>query len=230
MAKDLFKGCGLHEHHSHSLYDEIITHFPYAILSIAIGMILLSFLSFFSYIPGNELILRSSGHMMFHCFHFVHIIFAATGSLITFFRFSKNIYWGIFISAISSIFFCVLSDILMPYVAGELLGVHMHFHVCFISELRNVVPFLVIGLVNGFFMSRHCTSKQTIYSLGSHFAHILISSLASLFYIVSNGLDHWYVVMGPLFVLLILAVLVPCTLSDLVVPLWCARVGGKKVR
>lgn len=228
MSKRTVAGCGAHEHHTHSISDELITHFPYAILSLALGMIILSFLSFFAYIPGNELVLQLSGHMLFHCFHFLHIVFAATGSLITFFRFSKNVPFGIVVSAISSTFFCILSDILMPYVAGQMLGVHMHFHICFISELKNVLPFLFVGILNGLFMSKHCSSKQTVYSLGSHFAHIFVSSMASLLYVVSHGLTHWYIVMGPLFILLLIAVLVPCTLSDLIVPLWCAQIKEKK--
>lgn len=225
------KGCGSHEHHQHSISDELITHFPYAIFSIAMGMIILSFLSFFtSFSSKEELILQTSGDVLFHSFHFMHIIFAATGSMITFFRFSKNIIIGFLVSAISSAFFCVLSDIIMPYASGRLLGVKMNFHFCFLSEIHNILPFLFVGLINGYFMSKHCSTKQSIYSLGSHFTHIFVSSLASLFYMVANGLTNWPDYMGPLFILLIIAVLIPCTLSDLVVPIWCATAGKKGER
>lgn len=220
------KGCGLHEGHSHSVKDEIITHFPYAIFSLALGMIILSFLSFFE-AANSGVDTHHAYNLLFHSFHFLHIIFAATGALITYFRFSKNVWKGLLVGAFSASFFCILSDILMPYLAGRILGVHMHFHICFITEFHNIVPFLAVGLLNGFVMSRHCETKQSIYSLGSHFSHILVSALASLFYIVGNGLHNWAPYMGPLFILLIFAVLAPCTISDVVVPMWLASRSKK---
>ena len=169
-------------------------------------------------------ILKANKHNRFH--HNLH----SQTQFPVFFRFSKNVALGFVVSAASSVFFCVLSDILMPYASGKLLGIPMHFHFCFLSEIHNILPFLLAGLVNGYFMSQHCTTKQSVYSLGSHFAHIFVSSLASLFYMVANGLTNWPAYMGPLFLLLIAAVLIPCTLSDLVVPLWCATAGKKGER
>src|SRR3990170_7264251 len=115
----------------------------------------------------------------------------------------------------------------MPYLSGRVLGLNMEFHFCFFDELHNVLPFLFVGLINGYLMSRHCQTKQTVYSLGSHFSHIFVSALASLFYMAAHGLDNWTSNMGSLFLLLIIAVLVPCTLSDLVFPMWYARLGKK---
>jgi hypothetical protein len=51
--------------------------------------------------------------------------------------------------------------------------------------------------------------------------------MASLFYTVANGFDDWYRSMGILFIFLFIAVIIPCTLSDVVVPLYFAR-GGRK--
>ncbi|MEX0672191.1 MAG: hypothetical protein WD068_02435 [Candidatus Babeliales bacterium] len=216
------------EHHSHSLYHELICHTPYAIFSVAVGFVVLSILSIFSYMPGQPNLVVRAGHMLFHNFHYLHIVFAATGAILTFFRYSKNIIKGVIVGAVSSVFFCILSDILMPYLAGRILGVAMHFHVCFITEWYNIVPFLLVGVINGFLLSQHEPEKHGSYSLSSHFAHILVSSLASLFYIVSHGLAEWELYMGPLFMLMILAVVIPCTLSDVVVPMYFANARVEK--
>lgn len=212
--------CKIHDDHDCSLISEITHHIPYAIFSVAFGFIVLSFVDFFSVSYKNP-------HLLFHSFHFLHLIFATTGSLITFSRFSNNLIKGIIVSLFSSVFFCTLSDVVLPYLAGTMLGVTMHFHWCFLSELTNVVPLLLIGVVNGAVMSRHNPSAKNVYSLGSHFGHILISSLASLFYLVSEGFTHWCSHMGIIFAFLIVAVVIPCTFADVIVPVFFAQSRNK---
>lgn len=214
--------------HGHTLSDELICHFPYAVFSVAICLAVLSFLSFLTMSNSNTEAITDGAHLLFHSFHFMHIVFAATGTLITFFRFSKNVWKGLLVGLGSSVIFCTLSDAVLPYIGGRMLGVDMHFHLCFLSELDKVIPFLVVGLINGFVMSRHHSSKQSFYSVSSHFIHILISSFASMFYLVDQGFVDWWDHIGYVFLFLIFAVVVPCTLSDVVVPMAFARTDKKK--
>jgi hypothetical protein len=215
-----------HEHsHEHTLKDGIICHLPYAIFSVAFCLTILSFLSYITLGISNGMVLRKGAHMLFHAFHFLHIVFAATGTLITFYRYSKNVLLGLFVGVICSTTFCTLSDAIIPYLSGRLLGVQMSFHLCFVSELHNVLPFLVLGLLNGFLMGRYHQGQHGFYSIFSHFIHILISSFASTFYLVAHGLPDWYSKIGIIFLFLIIAVVIPCTLSDVVVPMAFARVG-----
>jgi hypothetical protein len=201
---------------------------PYAIFSVAFALTVLSFVSYASF--GTTLdpqVVRKGASMLFHSFHFMHIIFAATGVLITYFRFSKNLLRGLFIGISTATVFCTLSDSVLPYLGGKMLGVNMKFHLCFISELQNVIPFLAVGLINGIILSRHHSVRQSFYSVSSHFVHIFISSLASSFYLVANGFSDWYKYMGFVFVFLIIAVVVPCTLADVVVPMSFAKADKK---
>ena len=217
-----------HEHtHEHSITGELLCHLPYAIFSVALGLTVLSFLSFISLGMQPEQA-RSGANMLFHAFHFMHIVFAVTGALITFLRFSKNTLMGLFVAGVVGSAFCILSDAVMPYVAGRMLGVAMEFHICFVSELHNVLPFLVVGLINGLALSRHDHERQGLYSITSHFVHILVSSFASMFYLVGHGYGNWQSEMGLVFLFLIIAVLIPCTLADIVIPMSFARVGSKK--
>ena len=233
MKKDF---CCHHEH-SHSrdglwkmIFNELAHHFPYAIFSVAFSLAVLALLNYTTCGVTDVWKIRRSAGVLFHAFHFLHIVFAATGSMICFFRFSKNIVRGIIVGIFTTMIFCTLSDAVLPYLAGRLLGVNMHFHLCFLSELRNVVPFLSVGLLNGLIVGRYHIENGSFYSVFSHFIHILISSLASSFYIVSHGLLHWYSVIGMLFLFLVIAVVVPCTLSDVVVPIAAARAGKKNER
>ncbi len=218
-----------HEAHSHdhTLVGELICHLPYAIFSVAFGLTVLSFVTYFSYNDVSSIACRKA-HILFHSFHFMHIVFAATGTVITFFRFSKNYLKAFLLGIFSPALFCTLSDSILPYLGGKLLGVDMHFHLCFLTELTNVLPFLFVGILNGFVMSQHKGSRQWLYAVTSHAAHILVSSLASTFYLVSHGFVDWYRFIGAIFIFLIFAVVVPCTLSDVVVPMIFARAGSKK--
>jgi len=218
-----------HNHdHEHTLIGELMCHLPYAFFAVALGLTILSFVSYFSMAQGDADVVQEGADTLFHSFHFMHIAFAATGTLITFFRYSKNVVRALFVGIFSSTFFCLLSDVFMPYVGGMLLGMDMHLHICFASELANVIPFMFVGIVNGFVMSRHEEGRQGFYSIFSHFAHIFISSLASIFYLVSHGFFHWQDHIGYVFLLLIVAVVVPCTLSDVVVPMLIAKADKKK--
>lgn len=215
--------CHDHIHDEVSVIGELVCHLPYAIYSASIGLIVLSFLAAFSFpkvTPGTTI---KSLHGLFHSFHYLHIIFAATGSLVTFSRFSKNLWKGFFVALVSAAVFCTLSDIILPYLAGRMLGIPMHFHLCFVKEFQNIMPFLAIGLVNGLIMSYHTTATKGVYAIFSHFAHILTSTMASLFYLASEGFSTWQDHMGLIFVLLIIAVVVPCTFADVIVPIFFAR-------
>lgn len=214
------------KHHEHTLLGELICHLPYAIFSVSFGLVLLSFVTYYSFDEPVDLICRKS-NVLFHSFHFMHIVFAATGTLITFFRYSRNMIKALLVGIISPTVFCTLSDSILPYLGGKMLGVDMHFHLCFITELSNVIPFLIVGIVNGFIMSRHHGDRQWLYAITSHAIHILVSSLASIFYLVSHGCVDWYQFIGLVFIYLIGAVVVPCTLSDVVVPMLFARMGEK---
>ncbi len=215
--------CPLHQDHDATIFQEIMHHLPYAIFSVAFGLIILSFVDFFMPPMQSVSLTEKKLDILFHSFHFLHIIFAVTGSFIAFSRYSKNLIYGIVVSITTALFFCTLSDVILPYLGGTLLGVRMHIHFCFFSELHNVIPFLLVGLLNGVVMSNHSSTVKGFYSVSAHFSHIFISSLASLFYLVGHGLTDWYPKMGFLFIFLIIAVVVPCTMADIIVPIWFAK-------
>lgn len=228
--------CGVSggHHHSASFKEELLHHLPYAIFSVALSMIVLALMSSDSVsvlehvhdcdscTGGNN-----KFYLLFHSFHFLHILFAATGTVITFSRFSKSFFKAVIVGTVSPIVFCMLSDVLLPNLAGKILGVDMDLHICFHRELPNVLPFLLVGIINGFVLRKHHSSALRFFSLGSHFVHILISSLASLFYMVSHGFSDWSPKMGIIFLFLVVAIVVPCTFSDVVVPMYFAKRGKK---
>lgn len=210
-----------HDHdahnHKHTVWSELICHFPYAVFSVAFSLALVSF------IPMSGFGIYEQANDLFHSFHFMHVVFAATGSMLTFLRYSRRIFLGLIISTLSTSFFCILSDAVLPYIGGRMLGVDMSWHICFATELHNVLPFLFVGLLTGIVLNYHEEGHQNIYSIFSHFVHIFVSSIASTFYLISHGFTNWNESIGYVFLFLVFAVVVPCTCSDVIVPMYFAR-------
>ena len=217
--------CCEHERLS-GVFNEIICHFPYALLALTIGLIALSIMTVD--IPANRMLLHLRFFPLFHTCHFMHILFAAAGCFLTFLRYSRNWLRGFIVGTIVPVIFCVLSDIVLPYVGGMILGVPMHLHICFVTEYVNVGIFLVVGILAGVVLHFHVEQKHSgsFLTRWLHFGHILLSALASLFYLISHGFSDWAHYIGPVYVLLVIAVVIPCTLSDLVVPVIVAKSGG----
>lgn len=217
-----------HEHggHEHVLRQELLCHFPYATFSVAISFVLLGLLEFM----GTGLLLsahqlQGGYHRLFHVLHYVHILFATAGTMMACARFSQGAIKSLLISFISPAIFCTLSDIALPTLAGKLLGMNVHLHICFFCSegIVNVLPLMLIGLSTGYAIAFHNRSELHILSLRSHFVHILISSLAASCYVMSFGFHEWQDVMGLLFCLLVVSVVLPCTISDVVVPMYSAQ-------
>ncbi len=222
---------------------ELAHHLPYATLSVAVGLMLLSIIDVFFQSGIVESTLHAHSHavscsdlcshpsgmdILFHSFHFIHILFAVSGAMMTFYRYSRNIIAGLVVGVISASVFCTLSDILLPYLAGTVLGVSMELHICFFSELSNILPFLIVGAINGLVMSSIPTFYSEQHSLRLHMFHTFISAMACAFYAIGHGFSDFYAYFGIFFILILSAVVLPCTLSDIIVPIVCARFIGKK--
>ena len=98
---------------------ELMHHLPYGTLSVACALMVLSMVSVF-FVPdahalAHHAVQHSHDHgscgmvsgmdILFHSFHFTHILFAASGAMVTFYRYSKNVVAGILLGIFSSVVF-----------------------------------------------------------------------------------------------------------------------------
>ena len=93
----------------------------------------------------------------------------------------------------------------------------MHLHICLFEHPLVVVPFALLGILTGFLAVGKLSQRMS--TIFSHSGHVLISTMASLFYFVSFGFDLSPETAFPLFMLVVLAVIIPCCTSDIIFPL-----------
>lgn len=193
---------------------ELKDHLPYSIFSVATGMIILGLLTFGAEIIGSRSIADPS-RGLFHIFHPIHLLFSATATTAMFWRHEKRFLKAVIIGFIGAVGICGISDILIPFIAGFLLGVKMHLHICIIEHPGLIFPFVLTGIFVGFIVP-DTTQKSTIFS---HAAHVFVSSMASILYLIGFGLTEWIHLAGVVFVYMLLAVIIPCCTSDIIFPL-----------
>jgi len=168
--------------------------------------------------------MQEASHVTFHVFHGVHMLFSAIATTAMFWRYERKLLKAILTGLIGSLGVCGVSDILMPYASGLILGAkHMTFHWCLVEHPMLVLPFAVVGVFVGL-LAAETIQRSTYFS---HSAHVVVSSAASIFYLVSFGLTDWVEKLGYVFILMVLAVMLPCCVSDIVFPLVVVCKNGK---
>ena len=167
-------------------------------------------------------VVRRASSTVFHVFHPLHMLLSAIATTAMFWRHDRNLLKAILTGIVGSVGVCGLSDVCMPYLSGSILGAHMHFHWCVLSHPMVVIPFLVVGVLTG--LLAH--SAMTHSTQFSHAGHVLVSSAATIFYLISFGLSDWTSQIGYVFIVVIIAVVIPCCLSDIVFPLLVANRKG----
>ncbi len=199
---------------------ELKEHLPFTILSACIAIIAVGFLT----IIIGEYELPYTGENLFHIFHPLHVLASAATTTSMFWKYKRSVIQSTVIGVAGALVICSLSDIIFPFLGGFFLGIEMHMHICILKHPMIIIPFLLMGVVTGF-LSPKIIEHSTIYS---HSAHILLSTMASLVYLISFGMTGWLGHIGWVFVILVLVVLIPCCLSDIVFPLFFA--GDNKHR
>jgi len=161
----------------------------------------------------------------FHILHPLHVVLSALVTTAMYRKYSKSKIWAaILIGYSGSIGIATLSDAIIPYLGGALLGVEIGFHIPFIETEK--IPFIgietwilvntaaVVGIMIGYLRP---TTKLP------HSGHVFLSTWASLFYFVAFGTARWIPLLPLIFLFLFLAVWLPCCISDIIFPLLFTR-------
>jgi len=192
------------------ILEELKEHMPFTALGAATGIIMIIFL--------QKLPLKLS-YNIFYTLHPLHVFLSAlvTASMYNFYKCrtgkkKSNLGILILIGYVGSVGIATLSDSVIPYLGEILLNLpHREIHLGFIEEWWLVNPLALLGI--GIAYLKPSTKFP-------HFAHVLLSTWASLFHIIMALGDtlNWFTYIG-IFIFLFLSVWIPCCMSDIVFPL-----------
>ena len=193
------------------ILEELREHWPFA-LGASIDAAILSGILY------NHATFASSIESLFEIFHPAHVLFSAAATTAIYYKYRKSVIPGILIGVIGAILIGTLSDVLLPWVAGNLFSLHTHFHLPIFEE-----PLLIIGVgIVGAFVGIY----WKIFNL-SHSIHVFLSVFASLFYLLafSAAMGFWTILAISLVVFF--TVFIPCCISDIAFPLWFVKRSKK---
>ena len=197
---------------------ELLEHAPFTLLGAVIGIIIMVIIHF-SNAP------KDISEALFYTLHPLHIVFSALVTTAMFRLHKKSRLWvAILIGYTGSVGIATLSDIIIPYLGGGILDIPMEFHLPFL-ETENM-PFIGIPkwiIVNGSAALGIAFACWKPFTKLPHMGHVLLSTWASLFSFTAFGEAEWISIIAPVFLLLFLAVWLPCCVSDIVYPLLWIR-------
>lgn len=212
---------------------ELREHVPFSVVAVTIGLIVaggICILGFGESAAGEALAAgahdqngaANPADLFFHLFHPAHMLFSATATTAMFRRYDRKAVKAIVVGLIGAVGVCGVSDIVMPHISLVILGKQTPWHICVYEHPDLVLPFAVVGVLVGVAAAGGVIRSTLI----SHSLHVLASTMASIFYMVGPlGLIAWIDDLGKVFVFVVVAVIVPCCVSDIVFPLLMSESG-----
>jgi hypothetical protein len=206
--------------HSHEniFIDELSTHWRFTLWAVVVSVAIISVLKltlFPEAVPETE--------EVFEGFFISHLFFAALTPASLLSKYKKTVWLGVIVAIATSSVTCTLSDIVLPYLGGKVLGYDMHFHVCIIEEPLTSWSFIIGGAFLGFLLSRSVRKLSKF----THGLHILLSATAAGMYLITYGVDIISIKALLFIPILLVSVLIPCVLNDIGVPSYIVSINAK---
>lgn len=204
---------------------EFVRHLPYTIASSLIAMVAIWYFGMTQSQQriGNDW--TSEVQWSFHVLHPLHVFLSAITTTAVIWHFDRRLLKTLIIG-LGSVVPCALSDYIVPFVGGRLLGQMMELHICLIEHPTLILPFLLLGILSGLLFEERVSG----HSVFSHGVHVFISSSAALLYLVSFGFTGWMTdiqLVFPVLLVVVIAVWIPCCISDIVIPLSAIHQGKR---
>jgi hypothetical protein len=197
---------------------ELKEHVPFTAMGTLSGILIMLIIIFTNVIPRVS-------EATFEILHPLHVVLSALVTTAMYRKYGHQKIWAaVLIGYFGSIGIATLSDAVIPYLGGALLGLKIEFHIPFMETEK--IPYIgievwkiinsaaLIGIIIGYFKP-----KTKIPHLG----HVFLSTWASLFYFTAFSVAHWLPLLPLVFLFLFLAVWIPCCVSDIVFPLLFTR-------
>jgi len=196
--------------------NEIITelkeHVPFTAGATAVAIIITSFL-----LLKENLIAHAVS--LFYIFHPLHILFSSIVSAAIFYKYKNNAFLALGAGIVLSVLVGSISDVIFPYIGSLAFNIPTSFHLPAIENAYFIFSVAIFGSLIGIF------TKRTKFP---HFLHVLISVFASLLYIFAYSIEFSLLDLFLIFIITSISVVIPCCLSDIVLPIALEKKTHKK--
>lgn len=190
---------------------ELKEHYPFTFFATLIAILLIAILKFY--------FSKDVPESFFHIAHPAHVFVSSLVSAAIFYKYKKKIILALLMGVLISITIGTISDVLFPWLGGIVFNLETLLHVPLIEETFLIFSTAVIGSILGIVTK---TTKEP------HFLHVFISVFASLFYLTSFSHDLSYIEFLLMVFIVFLAVLIPCCISDIVLPVMLSKKRKKQ--
>lgn len=181
---------------------ELKEHVPFTAGATLVAVVVASFL-----LIKQNLIVQAVS--LFYIFHPLHIFFSSIVSTAIFYKYKKNVFLALASGVIISVLVGSISDVIFPYLGSLLFKIPISFHLPAAEEPLIVLSVALFGSAIGL---------MSVKTKFPHFVHVLISVFASLLYIFAYSTDFSLWTIFLIFIITSVSVVVPCCLSDIVLP------------
>jgi hypothetical protein len=216
---------------------ELKNHSPFTLLGAVTGIL---------FMWAGQVWFKEQAQTLFSIFHPLHVLLSAmvTAALFEIHRKARNFFVILVIGVVGAIGIATLSDCILPFFGESILGAaipshsdmhqdeigeiteadhehedehaeegdsHPRWHIGFIEEWYLVFPAAIIGVFFAYFKPRTHLP---------HASHVLLSTWASSAHMLMNThADMTLTLLIGMFLVLFLAVWLPCCVSDIIFPL-----------
>ena len=147
---------------------------------------------------------------MFEIIHPAHILVSAAASAAIFRKYKKSVFFAGVIGIIGAILIGSISDVLLPWVAGNLFSLETSLHLPILEEPLLILGIAIIGSLIGIYIG--------LFKL-NHLLHVFLSVFASLFYLLAFSVEISVLAVLAISLVVFLVVYVPCCISDIIFPI-----------
>ena len=192
-----------------AILQELKDHFPFTLgASLAAGILV----AIFYLINKNYFVGIMSG--LFWIMHPSHIFVSAMATTIIYWKYKKSAIKAILIGVGGSIVVGSLSDVVFPWLAGNIFSLKTTFHLPVFEHPIIIIGIALLGSVAGIYFG----SFNVAHSL-----HVFLSIFASLFYILAFSVEMNAITILLISFLVFIAVYIPCCVSDIIFPIFFIR-------
>jgi len=186
---------------TNNIVNELKQHLPFTAFATITAIAVFVIIQYYFKVQISE--------NLFEIFHPVHVIASAIVTAGIFYKHKAKVIQALIIGISGALILGSLSDIVLPFLSGNILGLETAFHLPLIETPLIILGSAFLGSVIGIW------SKRTKVP---HFIHVYLSAFASLFYLIAFTPEFKLLGFTIAFFTIIIAVVLPCCISDLIYP------------